>query len=101
MLSIEIISEFLTSPDALTRGASGGRAPAGDAVIAAVATALLPLAQGGDGFVRDRAATPRPSAWRKNDTVCFGWAIDNFDRYVTPTARAPRAGAGLGRASGS
>jgi osmoprotectant transport system permease protein len=52
-------------------------------MLAALTTAL-PLAQGGDGFVRDpsEAAT---ECVAKNDTVCIGWAIDNADRYVTPT----------------
>ena len=44
----------------------------------------LPLAQAGDGFVRDPndAAT---SCVAENDTVCIGWALENLDRYVTPT----------------
>jgi len=52
-------------------------------VIAAAATVLIPLAQGGDGFVRD-ANDAATQCVAKNDTVCIGWAIDNFDRYVTP-----------------
>jgi osmoprotectant transport system permease protein len=40
---------------------------------------LAPLAQ----FVRD-ANDPNTSCVAENDTVCIGWAIDNFDRYVTP-----------------
>lgn len=45
--------------------------------------AIVPLAQGG-GFVREpgQGAT---SCVAKNDTVCIDWAIDNLDRYVTPT----------------
>ena len=45
---------------------------------------MLPLAQAGDSFVRDPndAAT---SCVAENDTVCIGWAIENIDRYVTPT----------------
>ncbi len=45
---------------------------------------ILPLAQGGGGFVREpgEAGTECVAA---NDTVCFGWAIENIDRYVTPT----------------
>jgi osmoprotectant transport system permease protein len=45
---------------------------------------VLPLAQTGDGFVRDPtdAAT---SCVAENDTVCIGWALENIDRYVTPT----------------
>jgi osmoprotectant transport system permease protein len=45
---------------------------------------LLPLAQSGDGFVRDPAESGT-SCVAENDTVCVGWALDNLDRYVTPT----------------
>jgi osmoprotectant transport system permease protein len=45
---------------------------------------LLPIAQNGDGFVRDPADTGT-SCVAENDTVCIGWALDNIDRYVTPT----------------
>jgi osmoprotectant transport system permease protein len=45
---------------------------------------LLPLAQNGDGFVRDPAESGT-SCVAENDTVCIGWALDNVDRYVTPT----------------
>jgi osmoprotectant transport system permease protein len=47
-------------------------------------TAILPLAQAGEGFVRE-AGEEGTSCVAKNDTVCIGWAIDNIDRYVTPT----------------
>jgi osmoprotectant transport system permease protein len=50
-------------------------------VLAAAAT-LLPLAQG-DDFVRDPSETSTECV-AANDTVCIGWAIENFDRYVTP-----------------
>ena len=43
--------------------------------------AALPLAQG-DAFFRDRSET---DCVQENDTVCFGWALDNADRWVTPT----------------
>jgi osmoprotectant transport system permease protein len=46
--------------------------------------ALLPIAQNGDGFVRDPAESGT-SCVAENDTVCIGWALDNIDRYVTPT----------------
>jgi osmoprotectant transport system permease protein len=52
-------------------------------VITAATTVLVPLAQGGGGFVRD-ANDAATQCVAKNDTVCIGWAIDNFDRYVTP-----------------
>jgi osmoprotectant transport system permease protein len=44
----------------------------------------IPVAQGGDDFVRDpsEAAT---SCVAQNDTVCVGWAFENIDRWVTPT----------------
>jgi osmoprotectant transport system permease protein len=52
--------------------------------VAAIDSFAPLLAQAGDGFIRD---TDDPSAEcvAENDTVCVGWAIDNFDRYVTPT----------------
>ena len=46
------------------------------------ATATHVLAQAGD-FVRD-PDDPNTSCVADNDTVCVSWAIDNFDRYVTP-----------------
>jgi osmoprotectant transport system permease protein len=49
----------------------------------AAATALLPLAQG-DGFVRDPSQATDATCVADNNTVCIGWAIDNFDRYVAP-----------------
>ncbi|HEX5954350.1 MAG TPA: ABC transporter permease [Solirubrobacterales bacterium] len=45
---------------------------------------VLVLAQGGDGFVRD-PSEGATSCVAENDTVCIGWAFDNFDRWVTPT----------------
>jgi osmoprotectant transport system permease protein len=47
------------------------------------AFATLPLAQGG-GFVRDPAEAETECV-AENDTVCVGWALENIDRYVTPT----------------
>jgi osmoprotectant transport system permease protein len=44
---------------------------------------LLPLAQD-EPFVRDPADSGT-SCVAENDTVCIGWALDNIDRYVTPT----------------
>ena len=44
---------------------------------------LLPVAQD-EPFVRDPADTGT-SCVAENDTVCIGWALDNIDRYVTPT----------------
>ena len=45
---------------------------------------VLVLAQGGDGFVRD-PSEGATSCVAENDTVCIGWAFENFDRWVTPT----------------
>lgn len=47
-------------------------------------TALLPLAQAGEGFVRDPESSSTACV-AANDTVCLGWAFENFDRYVEPT----------------
>ena len=44
---------------------------------------LLPVAQD-EPFVRDPADSGT-SCVAENDTVCIGWALDNIDRYVTPT----------------
>jgi osmoprotectant transport system permease protein len=44
---------------------------------------LLPVAQD-EPFVRDPAESGT-SCVAENDTVCIGWALDNIDRYVTPT----------------
>lgn len=46
--------------------------------------ALLPLAQSGEGFVRDPESSSTACV-AANDTVCLGWAFENFDRYVEPT----------------
>jgi osmoprotectant transport system permease protein len=50
----------------------------------AALTTMVPLAQAGDGFVRE-AGEEGATCVAHNDTVCPGWAIDNIDRYVTPT----------------
>jgi len=52
-------------------------------MLSSVAT-LLPVAQNGEPFVRDPAESGT-SCVAENDTVCIGWALDNLDRYVTPT----------------
>ena len=45
---------------------------------------VLPIAQNGDGFVRD-PADEATSCVAKNDTICIDWALENLDRYVEPT----------------
>ncbi len=53
-------------------------------MLGAALAAIAPLlAAAGDGFVRD-ANSGTSQCVQANDTVCFGWAFDNFDRYVTP-----------------
>jgi len=42
---------------------------------------LIPLA---DGFVRAPGTGPT-TCEGKNDTICIGWALDNLDRWTTPT----------------
>jgi osmoprotectant transport system permease protein len=49
----------------------------------AVTAFSLPLAQG--DFFTDRSEGSESNCVAENDTVCFGWAIDNIDRYVSPT----------------
>ena len=93
---VEIISDFLSSKRGAHGRALGGGAPAGLAVIASLATVLVPLAQGGDGFVRDA-----------NDaaTECVGEERHRLhrlgDRQLRPlrhpAARAHRPGHPLGR----
>lgn len=48
------------------------------------ATPWLPLAQTGEGFVRDSESSSTACV-AANDTVCLGWAFENLDRYVQPT----------------
>lgn len=48
------------------------------------ATRALPLAQTGEPFVRDPESSSTACV-AANDTVCLGWAFENFDRYVEPT----------------
>ena len=42
---------------------------------------LIPLA---DGFVRQPGTGPT-TCEGKNDSICIGWALDNLDRWTTPT----------------
>jgi osmoprotectant transport system permease protein len=44
----------------------------------------VPIAQSelGPGFFRDRS---NPDCVQRNGAFCFDWAVDNIDRYVTPT----------------
>jgi osmoprotectant transport system permease protein len=44
----------------------------------------LPIAQAGDGFVRDPEEA-RDACEQLNETVCLGWAWENADRWTTPT----------------
>ena len=52
--------------------------------MAGLTTLPLLLAQAGEGFVRD-VNDPSTECVATNDSVCVGWAVENFDRYVTPT----------------
>ena len=47
----------------------------------AVATSLVPLAQIGDDFFKDRSEA---DCVAQNGAFCASWAIDNIDRYLTP-----------------
>lgn len=50
----------------------------------ALLTPFMPLlAAAGNGFVRDPSQASTQCV-AENNTVCVGWAVDNFDRYVTP-----------------
>ncbi len=77
VLSVEIISDFLSSPEAKVEEHAAAERPLADAWTASA----RPLAQ---IEVRD----PNDSSTNcvtENGTFCFGWAADNYDRYVTPT----------------
>jgi osmoprotectant transport system permease protein len=50
-------------------------------MLAPAATAA-PLAQLEEEFFRERTDT---GCVQENGTFCFDWAVDNFDRYLTPT----------------
>ena len=43
--------------------------------------AVLVLAQLSEDFFKERSDT---GCVQENGTFCFSWAVDNFDRYVTP-----------------
>jgi osmoprotectant transport system permease protein len=49
-----------------------------------VIATLAPLVPLADGFVR-KPGQGTSSCVADNTSVCISWAIDNFDRYVTPT----------------
>jgi osmoprotectant transport system permease protein len=51
-------------------------------VIHAVAHGSIPLAQASSDFFRDRSDA---TCVQENGAFCADWAIDNLDRYVTPT----------------
>ena len=76
VLSIEIISEFLGSREALVEEHSAVERPAGDVIHL--------LAQESD-FFTDRSEGSELDCVADNTTVCFGWAADHIDKFVTPT----------------
>lgn len=45
---------------------------------------LMPLAQAGDGFVRE-AGSGATTCQGKNEGFCFGYVMDNINDYVAPT----------------
>jgi osmoprotectant transport system permease protein len=53
-------------------------------MIAGAGIAFAPLAAQGD-FFTDRGAGSEASCVADNQTVCWSWAFDNADRWVTPT----------------
>lgn len=50
-------------------------------MVAAAQTAASVVAQLGEDFFRERDGS---GCVADNGTFCFDWAVDNFDRYVTP-----------------
>jgi osmoprotectant transport system permease protein len=52
--------------------------------VAAKLTAVLPLGQLGGSFYHNRS---HPDCVQRNGAFCFGWAVDNFHRYVGPTLK--------------
>ncbi len=99
VLSVEIISEFLTSPEALARGASGGGE--GAWVISPLAVEVggaLTLAQSelGEDFFRDRS---NPDCVQRQRSLLLRVGRRQPRRSLPHSdARAPGAGLGLGRA---
>ena len=90
VLSVEIVSEFLTSDEALTEEHSGGRA-GGHWMnelalhVPAVADAAGKCAPGlPASFCHHHSLSGCVGG---NGFFCFGWAADNFDRYVNPFFR--------------
>jgi osmoprotectant transport system permease protein len=52
------------------------------AFLALQPSAVLVLAKLGPEFFHNRS---NPDCVQRNGAFCFGWAVDNVDRYVTPT----------------
>ena len=74
VLSVEIISDFLVVARGEGRGARGRRA---------ARSPMLDPAPSRRS--RSRSDDSSTSCVTENGTFCFGWAADNYDRYVTPT----------------
>ena len=101
VLSVEIISEFLTSREALTEEHSGGRAAGRRMTSSPLMSRRWQTrpASAPPGCRRASATTTRQSGCvGGNGFFCFGWAVDNFDRYVDPLFSHLELVVDLGRA---
>ena len=80
VLSVEIISEFLVSPEAKVEEHDAVERPHGRMSPALAQLAPL-LAQ---VTIHNRTGGNAPCQAQQGKVFCFGWAADNFDRYTTP-----------------
>ena len=80
VLSVEIISEFLVSPEAKVEEHAAVERP--QRRMSSRSPSSRPLLGAGRDPQPHRRATP--PARPQNKAFCFGWAVDNFDRYTTP-----------------
>jgi osmoprotectant transport system permease protein len=53
-------------------------------IVTAKLISMLPLAQLGESFYHNRR---HPDCVQRNGSFCFGWAVDNFHRYVDPALK--------------
>ena len=87
VLSVEIISDFLSSPEAKVEEHAAAERPLAEAMLADVA-ARWPRSRSASGS----GAT---TCVGENEGFCFDCAVDNIDRYVDPTLEHLRARRGL------
>ena len=99
MLSVEIISEFLASPEAKTdeHGAVERPLERRERRPMLARSPLAAVGEVGEGFVKERTDGHAALPGDRQALFCWDWARENIDRYGTPTAAAARTGGDLGR----